>query len=126
MTRKEFISRPLFCTDGGVALSGRYRDHGCVVVPGGSRRMVEHCTADTAPKGDIEDEIAKIAAKLEKVIALMTKRIKAENAAPRGEAVGSRRTADQVAAAKSAWACAEAKAAYNARNPHRNDRNFLE
>lgn len=119
MTQKEFISRPLFCTDGGVALSGRYRDHGCVVVPAGGIRY----TAD-AEKSSAAEKIMKITAKLDKLIELMAKRIQAENVAKK--TADHALSADEMAAARFTRACTEARAGYVARNPHRNAPDFRE
>ena len=71
-----------------------------------------------------ETEIIKLAAKLEKIIDLLTKRIKAENAAPKKKAMDQQTALEQMVA-RSARACAEAREAYAARNPHRNDRGFV-
>ena len=128
MTQKEFISRPHFCTDDGVALRGCYHDAGCEVVPAGGASQTARPRTTTArdAAADLrrETEIIKLAAKLEKIIELMTKRIKAENAAPKKKAMDQQSAFDQMAA-RSAQACAEARDAYAARNPHRNDRSFV-
>ena len=124
MTPKEF-SR--FCTDEGSPLRGCYRDEGCEVVPAGgvsqaTRPRRTTATRDAAAKLHADVAIIKLAAKLDKVIELLTKRIKAENAAPKKKAMDQMAAFDQMVAARSARACAEAREAYATRNPHRNDR----
>lgn len=121
MTPKEF-SR--FCTDEGSPLRGCYHDAGCEVVPAGGVSQAQHSTAtrDAAAKLHADVAIIKLAAKLDKVIELLTKRIKAENAAPKKKAMDQMAAFDQMEAARSARACAEAREAYATRNPHRNDR----
>jgi len=132
MTKQEFISRPHFCIDEGVPLPGLYgsnwSDKGYEVVPAGGTRLPAErrttATKDAAANLRREVEILKLAAKMDRLIELMTKRIKAENAAPKKKAMDQQAAFDQMAA-RSARACAEAREAYAARNPHRNDRGFV-
>ena len=97
------------------------------MVPAGGVSQAQHSTAtrDAAAELRRGTEIIKLAAKLDKVIELLTKRIKAENAAPKKKAVDQMAAFDQMVAARSERACAEAREAYAARNPHRNDRSFV-
>ena len=128
MAQRELISRPRFCTDEGTRLRGYYHDEGCEVIPasGAAGIMPRRTTAARDAAADLrrETEIIKLAAKLEKIIDLLTKRIKAENAAPKKKAMDQQTALDQMVT-RSARACAEAREAYAARNPHRNDRGFV-
>lgn len=121
-----------FCTDSGVIqpLPG-YHDEGCVVPAGGASQAARPrrstATRDAAAKLRRDVETIKLTAKMDKLIELMTKRVKAQDAAPQlpRPVTDPRPTAGQMAAQyrreyerRSARICADAKAAYDARNPH--------
>lgn len=132
MTVKEFISRPHFCTDSGTVFSPRedYCTDGAVVVPaGGSRQRGKSAAAQLRKLS----EAAELSAKLDRAIELLTgdTALREQQKARRNMPVGSlpgvlseRELADQwrkAYEAREAQLCAEAKAAYDARNPHKKD-----
>ena len=126
MTEREFLSKTHFMTDNGTVLSQRprYCTDGAEVIPADIHQQERR----NAAAAKLRQE-ARIAAKLGRVVELLDTALREQQAARRNMGVGSfpgAPSADEMAAqwrreyaAREAQICAEAKAAYDAQNPHK-------